>query len=650
MSNVVNGNVAETGLLKGNVSTIYGKDGESAYEIALNHGFEGSEKEWVASLKGETGNSGVYLGSGDMPEDCNVQIDPNGQSLDMDTIVPFLEWKDKTDMRIFNFNADATKSAYLHPDGKVQPNPNYRCTEFLPVKKGDKIKYKLMVRSDSVAILCFYENVSGSAVFSVVGKANKLQVGEFVATADGYVAACIDANFKEGYLYKDEAADVVTAKISEATEKRVAVNVYDGRVVANANRNAPTTANEKYTCKLFAKDFDKLYTRLTWVTEGTITRKEVAICKWYMDGSFDRKLLLDPGVVASKVSSFEHTYTFEENIEYICFTYYAQAGCDIEIFDKSVTKRVLAKDNTNTGYAFNSHTVKGINHRGWYKAPENTLSAFKASKANGFSFVECDVAVTSDGVPVLLHDWTINRTSNVAGDEDVYVYNKKLYELRTLDFNWSNTEDKKKELTEYSGEKIPTFEEFIILCRNLGLYPYIELKTTTDAEGNAVFTYDDVKTVVSIIQRYNMVNNCTIISFYAPVLRQVVALDGNIRVGFNLASSSVFSKDNDWLPGSGQSTSKVYDYNRSLNWIFHILNMKRNNEVFINLDQDCLTDAKWCDYLQLCKDKGVPLELWTVNTEEELESLDPYISGVTSDMLNYEEYLHNGTIATKTEV
>jgi hypothetical protein len=73
--------------------------------VAVKNGFEGTEKEWLLSLKGEkgekgeqgeigdkgekgdkgdagekgdTGNPGIYLGTGDMPEDCNVQIDPNG--------------------------------------------------------------------------------------------------------------------------------------------------------------------------------------------------------------------------------------------------------------------------------------------------------------------------------------------------------------------------------------------------------------------------------------------------------------------------------------------------------------------------------------------------------------------------------------------
>jgi hypothetical protein len=90
MSNVLKGTIATDGTMKGNLATVFAKDGEdgtngkSAYEIALDNGFEGTEAEWLESLKGEDGKdgkSGVYVGSGEMPEDCNVQIDPDGQPL-----------------------------------------------------------------------------------------------------------------------------------------------------------------------------------------------------------------------------------------------------------------------------------------------------------------------------------------------------------------------------------------------------------------------------------------------------------------------------------------------------------------------------------------------------------------------------------------
>lgn len=60
---------------------IGGQNGKSAYEVAVDNGFEGSERRWLESLKGK---SGVYVGSGEMPEDCNVQIDPNGEVFEID--------------------------------------------------------------------------------------------------------------------------------------------------------------------------------------------------------------------------------------------------------------------------------------------------------------------------------------------------------------------------------------------------------------------------------------------------------------------------------------------------------------------------------------------------------------------------------------
>lgn len=72
--------------LSGALNVASGKDGDSAYEVAVRNGFEGTEAEWLESLIGAKGNSGVYVGSGDMPEDCNVQIDPDGETLTLDDI------------------------------------------------------------------------------------------------------------------------------------------------------------------------------------------------------------------------------------------------------------------------------------------------------------------------------------------------------------------------------------------------------------------------------------------------------------------------------------------------------------------------------------------------------------------------------------
>ena len=53
----VHGTVPNEGAMSGKINVVYGKDGESAYEIAVRNGFEGTEKEWLDSLKGDAGLS-----------------------------------------------------------------------------------------------------------------------------------------------------------------------------------------------------------------------------------------------------------------------------------------------------------------------------------------------------------------------------------------------------------------------------------------------------------------------------------------------------------------------------------------------------------------------------------------------------------------
>ena len=67
-------------------------------------------------------------------------------------------------------------------------------------------------------------------------------------------------------------------------------------------------------------------------------------------------------------------------------------------------------------------------HRGGY--PENTLSGICLSKKRGLKVVEVDVEYTKDGVPVLLHDRTVDRTSNGTG----HIRDLTLAQVRDLDF------------------------------------------------------------------------------------------------------------------------------------------------------------------------------------------------------------------------
>lgn len=252
--------------------------------------------------------------------------------------------------------------------------------------------------------------------------------------------------------------------------------------------------------------------------------------------------------------------------------------------------------------------VKAINHRGYsVESPENTIPAYIMSKKKGFTYVECDVSFTSDGVAVLLHDNTIDRTSNGTGNINSLTYEQTLQ----YDFgSWFNEAYPDIDM-DYTGVMIPTFTEFIILCKRLGLHPYIELKS------NGSYTQAQITQIVNEVERCGMKGKVTYISFSNTFLGYVKNADSSARLGYLVTtiSSSTISQ------GVALKTE--------------------TNEVFMDAKLTNLNE----NTINTCISKGLPLEVWTVNTEDEILKMPSYISGVTSDYLVagkvlYEDALH----------
>ncbi|HEU4502116.1 MAG TPA: glycerophosphodiester phosphodiesterase family protein [Nitrospira sp.] len=101
-----------------------------------------------------------------------------------------------------------------------------------------------------------------------------------------------------------------------------------------------------------------------------------------------------------------------------------------------------------------------IGHRGAAgHAPENTLAAIRKGIALGVDFVEIDVRCTADGVLVVLHDATVNRTTNGKGP----IERLSLRDVRALDAG--------------NGEYIPTLEEVLgVLAGQTGLMVELKIK------------------------------------------------------------------------------------------------------------------------------------------------------------------------------
>ena len=106
-----------------------------------------------------------------------------------------------------------------------------------------------------------------------------------------------------------------------------------------------------------------------------------------------------------------------------------------------------------------------IAHRGYSgNAPENTFAAFDLAIARGWHHIEFDVQLSRDGIPVIMHDTVLERTTNTYGP----LADRTLNELRTLDAgSWFDSR--------FKGEQIPTLEEMLQRYRSAHLH--IELKS-----------------------------------------------------------------------------------------------------------------------------------------------------------------------------
>ena len=258
-------------------------------------------------------------------------------------------------------------------------------------------------------------------------------------------------------------------------------------------------------------------------------------------------------------------------------------------------------DYINQGSLWKNDNVRGVNHRGYATvAPENTLPAFKLSKDMGFSYVETDIRFTSDGVPVLLHDASINRTArNSDGTEisgTINIADITYAEASAYDYGiWKGTA--------YAGTPIPTFAQFLKACRRLGLRPYIELKAGTQAQIEGL-----VDTVISC----GFKGLCTWISYSDTYLSYVKNHASGERLGLiaDTYSSALITTIN------GLKTE--------------------DNEVI--LDMTVLSQIDNTVVAALIA-ADIALECF-VNGNYSIVGANPYITGITTDSGNIGQYMY----------
>ena len=260
-------------------------------------------------------------------------------------------------------------------------------------------------------------------------------------------------------------------------------------------------------------------------------------------------------------------------------------------FLKEIEKRYEGFTDIQTSKAVQSTDDFGsIAHRGFSsQAPENTFAAFDLAIENEFYYIETDVQLTADNIPVIIHDDTVDRTSNGKGK----VSEKTLSDIKKLDFgSWFSPK--------FKDQKILTLSELLKNYNNK-IHLVLELKSQQS---------ELCKQIAALIENENwdkiagnpmtQIPGLTIISFHLEQILRSIELMPVVRHG--------------WLVGELTDTDIDIASKLGIQGIFP--NAKLVSEHSISY----------------AKEKGLFVAVWGIQNAEEVVMLKKIgISAVTSD-------------------
>lgn len=149
-------------------------------------------------------------------------------------------------------------------------------------------------------------------------------------------------------------------------------------------------------------------------------------------------------------------------------------------------------------------------HRGErYTSPENTITAFRKAITLGVDMIETDVRMTADGELVLMHDETVDRTTDGAG-----IVREMTLE-KFLSLNAAN------DYEDFTPEAPPTLRAFLDLCaEHEDLLIDFELKDYPEG-GRDAFAYESADKTIAMLEAYGLADRCVLNSFSGRLLEYI---------------------------------------------------------------------------------------------------------------------------------
>jgi glycerophosphoryl diester phosphodiesterase len=236
-------------------------------------------------------------------------------------------------------------------------------------------------------------------------------------------------------------------------------------------------------------------------------------------------------------------------------------------------------------------------HRGSSKdCPENTMAAFQKAFKDGADGIELDVQLSKDGVPVIIHDEKVDRTTNGKG----YVVDYTFDELSQLDAGSWFSKNK---------ESVPSLQQFLEWITPLPMLLNIELK-------NNIVEYNGLEeNVLQLLQHYGMMDRTVISSFNHYSLVKIRRLNKYVQTA-PLYSSGLFEP---WEYVKAVCSQSAHPNYKSLQ-PYIMKGFKRNN---IPVRPYTVNSQKWMKYFFEWNTEAIITD-YPILARDVLNSLSPH--------------------------
>ncbi len=226
------------------------------------------------------------------------------------------------------------------------------------------------------------------------------------------------------------------------------------------------------------------------------------------------------------------------------------------------------------------HDLIVIGHRGSAYGVKNTLETAQAAIDSGADYIEADVMLSADGVPMVIHDVNLKRLAGV---------NKNVYELTAAQLQQLTLSQ-----NGYTG-RIPTLEEMAQLCQG-------KMRLAIEFKPHGHEKQDTIDQTMAVLKKYNAYDKALFVSLEYGIVLQVKAKYPDALVGYCVYG------------GLGS---------------FDISSLINLNIDFLLVEEQMLSDG----LIKACREAWIPLYAWTINDYVTMQ--DCFSMGVTGIVTDF---------------